>query len=255
MPSVSIYSPAFVPLRERCKVNLSVDTKSKQRRDVKRNEPPVHSLLDVPVDPDSPHHYGESPVKSGLYASILPNGKDRCLGEIIPGMFVSFHEPSHTSAQVVHANRCFTHVVSISYSNDPGRIVETSTWFKDGSHVRALHLTLPFPSSKRNSPRLQLQGNQIRVARDFLSLALPYSSESAPPDWARSSSRVLIATPSGQPVDAICVAAAYLGFASGEEVCDVLSEMEDIAELPREWKRVVCEHDAETVQYIAHYDY
>jgi len=255
MPSTSIYSPAFVPLRERCKVNLSVDTDCKRRRAVKHDEPPTHFLFDVPVDSDPPHHHEESPIKSGLYSSVLPNGLSRCLGEIIPGMFVSYHEPNHTSAQVVRANRCFTHVVCITYSNDPGRIVETTTWFKDDSYVRALHLTLPIPSSKRSNPRLQLQENQIRVARDFLSLALPYSSESSPQDWTRSSSRVLITTPSGQPADAICVIAAYLSFASGEEVCDVLNGMESIEELPEGWKRVVCEYDAEIVQDIADYDY
>jgi len=255
MSSTSIYSPAFVPLRERCKINLSVDTKCRQRRAVKHDSPPIHSNLDVPIDSGSPDHHEESPIKSGLYSSILPNGKDRCLGEIIPGMFVSFHEPSHTSAQVVRANRCFTHVICISCSDDSGRIVETSTWFKDESYVRALHLTLPFPSSKRSNTRLQLQENQIHVARDFLSLALPYSPQSTPQDWTRSSSRVLITAPSGQPVDAICAVAAYLSFASGEEVCDVLNGMENIEELPREWKRVVCEFDAETVQDIAEHEY
>jgi len=189
-------------------------------------------------------------MKSGLYSSILPNGRNRCLGEIIPGLFVSFHEPSHTSAQVVRANRCFTHVVCISYSNDHGRIVETTTLFKDESYVRALHLTLPFPSSKRNNTRFQLQENQIRVARDFLSLALPYSRKSTPLDWARCSSRVLVTTPSGQPIDAVCAIAGYLSFVSGEEVCDVLSGMENIEELPTEWKRTVCEYDAEIVQDI-----
>ena len=255
MPSASIYSPTFVPLRERCKVSLSVDTQCNRPRTVKHDEPPTHSLFDVPVDSDSPHHQDESPIKAGLYSSILPSGKDRCLGELIPGMFVSFHEPNHTSAQVVHANRCFTHVVCISYSNESGRIVETTTWFKDDTYVRALHLTLPFPSSRRNNPRLQLQENQIRVARDFLSLALPYSEQSSPQDWAGCSSRVLVTVPSGQPVDAICVVAGYLSFASGEEVCDVLSGMESIEELPEVWKRIVCEYDAEVVQDIADDDY
>jgi len=254
MPCTSIYSPAFVPLRERCKVNLSVDTKCMRRRGVKHSEPPTHTFLDVPVDSEPPHHHDESPAWTGLYSSTLPNGKGRCLGEVIPSVFVSFHEPSHTSAQVVRATRCFTHVVCISYSSDPGRIVETTTWFKDDSYVRALHLTLPFPSSKRSNSRLQLQENQIHVARDFLSLALPYSSESSPQDWVRSSSRVLITTPSGQPVDAICVIAAYLSFASGEEVCDVLSGLENIEELSKEWKGVVCEYDAEIVQDIADHD-
>jgi len=254
MPSTSIYSPAFVPLRERCKVNLSVDTRCRRRRSVNPNEPPNHTFLDVPVDSNSPHHHDMSPIQTGFYSSILPNGKSRCLGEIIPSVFVSFHDPSHTPPQIVRANRCFTHVVCISYSNDPGRIVETTTWFKDDTYVRALHLTLPFPTSKRNITRLQLQENQVRVARDFLSLALPYSSESSPQDWDGCSSRVLITTPSGQPVDAICAVSAYLAFASGEEVCDVLSGMEDIEELPEEWKRIVCEYDAEMVQRIVDRD-
>jgi len=248
MPSTSTYSPAFVPLRERCKISLSVDTKCRRRRTVKHDEPPTHSFLDVPIDSDSPQE--GSPTKPGLYFSTLPNGKDRCLGEIVPGVFVSFHEPNWTSAQIVRANRCFTHVVCISYSGNPGRIVETTTWFKDETYVRALHLTLPFPSSKRHK-RLQLQPNRVHVARDFLSLALPYSPTSSPQDWTQNYSRVLITTPLGLPIDAICVVAAYLSFASGEEVCDVLSGMEDVEELPKEWKRVVCEHDAEIVQEIA----
>jgi hypothetical protein len=254
MPFTSIYSPAFVPLRERCKVNLSVDTRCIRRRGVKHDEPPTHSLHDVPVDSDHPHHHDESPPWAGIHP-ILPSGKDRCMGEIIPGMFVSFHEPSHTSSQVVHASRCFTHVLCISHSNDPGRIVETTTWFKDDAYVRALHLTLPFPSSKRSDSRLQLQPNQIHVACDFLALALPYSNESAPQDWARGSSRVLITTPLGQPIDAICVIAAYLSFASGEEVCDVLCGMDDNEEVPKEWKQEVSEYDAELVQVIADHAY
>jgi hypothetical protein len=251
MPGTSIYSPTFVPLRVRCKVNLSVDTEfgpeSMRRRTVKHNEPPTHPFVDVPVDSDSPQE--ESPIASGL-RSTLSNGRDRCLGEIIPGVFVSFHETNNTSAQIVRANRCFTHIVCISCSKDPGRIVETTTLFKDESYVRALHLTLPFPSSKRDNTRLQLHLNQILVARDFLSLALPYSSASAPQDWTRNSSRVLITTPLGLPIDAICVAAAYLGFASKEDVDDVLDGIENVDELPEEWKRIVDEDDAELVQVV-----
>jgi len=253
MPSTSIYSPTFVPLRERCKVSLSVDTECRRTRTVKHDEPPIHTFLDVPTDSDSPQE--GSPTRSGFYSFTLTNGKERRLGEIIPGVFVSFHEPNRTSAQIVRTNRCFTHVVCISYSGNPGRIVETTTLFKDESYVRALHLTLPFPSSKRNNPRLQLHENQIRVARDFLSLALPYSSASSPRDWTRNSCRVLITTPLGLPIDAICVVAAYLSFASGEDVCDVLSGMEDVEELPKEWKQVVCEDDAEIVQDVVDYGY
>jgi hypothetical protein len=187
----------------------------------------------------------------GLYSSTLPNGQDRCLGAIIPGVFVSFHEPNHTSAQVIRANRCFTHVICISYSKHPCRIVETTTWFKDDSYVRALHLTLPLSSSKRGNTRLQLQDNQLLVARDFLSLALPFSSRSAPHDWAQNTSRVLITTPLGAPIDALCVIAVYLSFSSEQDVYDVLSLLEDIEELPREWKGVVCEDDAEIAQDVA----
>jgi len=74
-------------------------------------------------------------------------------------------------------------------------------------------------------------------------------------DLTWCSSRVLITTPLGLPIDAVCVVAAYLGFASEEEVCDVLSGMENIEELPREWKRIVCEDDAEIVQDVVDYDY
>lgn len=254
MPCTSIYSPTFVPLRVRCKVNLSVDTKCKRRRTVvKHNQPPTRSFVDVPTDSDSDSPQEESPIKSVLF-STLPDGKERCLGEIIPGLFVSFHQTNDTSAHIVRANRCFTHVVCISCSKEPYRIVETTTWFKDDSYVRALHLTLPFPSSKRDNTRLQLNPSQIRVARDFLSLALPYSSQSTPQDWTRNSSRVLITTPLGLPIDAICVAAAYLSFASDEGVCGVLDGMEHVDELPGGWKRIVCEEDAEIVQQITDHD-
>ena len=62
---------------------------------------------------------------------------------------------------------------------------------------------------------------------------------------------MLITTPLGLPIDAVCVAATYLSFASGEEVCDVLSGLENIEELPKVWKRIVCEKDAEIAQDIA----
>lgn len=248
MPSTSIYSPAFVPLRERCKVNLSVDT-NRKRPTYEDDEPSTRSFFDDPDDSDSPQE--ESPIKPAFYSSTLPSGQDRCLGAVIPGVFISFHEPSHTSAQVVGANRCFTHIISITHSKDPCRIVETTTWFKDDSYVRALHLTIPFPSSKRHNTRLQLHKNQILVARDFLSLALPFTSDSPSHDWIRNTARVLITTPLGLPIDALCVIGVYLSFSSGDEVCDVLSQLEEHEDLPREWRGMVCEEDAEIVQVIA----
>lgn len=65
---------------------------------------------------------------------------------------------------------------------------------------------------------------------------------------------MLISTPLGLPIDAICVVAAYISFVSGEEVCDVLNGMDNVEELPKEWKRVVCEDDAEIIQLIADCD-
>jgi len=176
------------------------------------------------------------------------------MGEVIPGIFVAFHDDQDKAVKVPGGGKRFTHVISISPSNAPGRAVEYSSSHDDDSHIRALHLTVPHyrhTSNTSHIPRLSLSSFQIRAARDFASLALPYTPQSSPMAWSAASTRLLITTPFNRPVDAVCVVAAYLSFTSGEDVCDVLNGMDDIEELPGAWKRKVCEDDVEIVQGIA----
>jgi len=181
------------------------------------------------------------------------------MGEVIPGMFIAFHDDRDKAVKVSEGGKQFTHVISISSSNAPGRAVEYSSTYDDGSHIRALHLTIPHlainPPSPRTNPshvhRLSLSLSQLRMARDFLSLALPYTPDSTPMAWTTSCTRLLITTPLGRPVDALCTIAAYLSFTSGEDVCDVLNGIDEIEELESVWKRKICEDDVELIQMIA----
>jgi len=166
------------------------------------------------------------------------------MGEVIPGMFVSFHDDNYKAVKV---DRQFTHLISISSSNTGGRAQEYSS--AHDSQVRALHLTIPIRQKK--SSRLLLTPHQLRTARDFLSLSLPYTSESGPSAWTSASTRLLITTPFGRAVDAVCAISAYLSYTSGEDVCDVLSGMHEIEDLSREWKVAISEDDIDFVQEIA----
>jgi hypothetical protein len=172
-------------------------------------------------------------------------------------MFIAFHDDRRKAINVSEGGKQFTHVISISSSSSPGRAVEYSSTYEDGSHIRALHLTIPNLAQKPLStdfsqrPRLVLSVSQLRVARDFLSLALPYTPESTPNAWSTSSTRLLITTPLGRPVDALCVIAAYLSFTSREYVCDILTGINEMEELESVWRNQVCEHDAGLAQLVA----
>lgn len=157
-------------------------------------------------------------------------------------MYLSFHDDNYKAVKV---GREFTHLISISTSSAPGRAVEYASSHE--SYVRALHLTIP----RTRSARLALTPQQLRTARDFLSLVLPYTQQSDPMAWRKASTRLLVTTPFGRAVDAVSVIAGYLSFTSGEEVCSVLGGMEEIEELGEAWKGQVCEEDAEAVQAIA----
>jgi len=180
--------------------------------------------------------------------------RSNCIGEVIPGMFIAFHDDKERAVKVSEGGKQFTHVISISSSKSSGLAVEYSSTYVDGSHIRALHLTIsPKPASTNFSrpPRLSLSLSQLRMARDFLSLALPYTPDSSPTAWSTSCTRLLITTPLGRPVDAVCVIATYLSFTSGEDFREVLNGINEIEELDNVWKSRVCEQDVEFAQLVA----
>jgi len=230
-----------VPLRERCNIDLRVDTsvdRTKRCHSKKMAKPSVQT------------HRAKQESQPAAVGRQQPSGsRDQCAGEVIPGIILAFHGTQDKAVKISGESQ-FTHVISISPSNTPGRAVEYSSLHHDDTHIRALHLTVPHyrPSTNASyAPRLSLSAFQVRAARDFLSLALPYTAESSPTAWSTISTRLLITTPFNRPVDAVCIVAAYLSFTSGEEVCDVLSGIDDVEELPNVWKRKVCEEDAEIV--------
>lgn len=245
MPSF-LSTSTRVPLRERCNIVLRVDTSGKRayRPSLKKS---VTTLSEPGPYLDTESDSFAAKVQG--YTGLTSNS----IGEIIPGMFVAFHDDRDRGVKVSEGGKQFTHVVSISSSSTPGLAIEYSSTYDDGSHIRALHLTIPRKSSTNplHPPRLSLSLAQLRVARDFLSLALPYTPHSSPTAWSTSQARLLITTPLGRPVDAVCVIATYLSFTSGEDLCDVLRGINEIEELASAWKRQVCEQDAEFAQLVA----
>lgn len=164
------------------------------------------------------------------------------MSEVIPGMYLSFHDDNYKAVKV---GRDFTHMISISTSSTPGRAIEYAS--SSESSVRALHLTIP----RTHSTRLSLTPEQLRRARDFLSLVLPYTQNSGPAAWRKASTRLLVSTPFGKATDAVAVVAGYLSFTSGAEVYSVLAGMDENEELSHEWKSQICEKDERAVQAIA----
>ncbi|KAF8998226.1 hypothetical protein BDQ17DRAFT_817820 [Cyathus striatus] len=138
----------------------------------------------------------------------------------------------------------FTHVVRVSQA------AKCDSWTEsdDISSIQILNLTTPTttppcgPISKDQEGTTQLTISQLQIARDFLSLSLPYFSLSNPPSpsipqySSTSQAKVLIVAP--KHVDALSIVVAYLAFCSGEHVFTVIQYIDEDRGVPRGWRGV-----------------
>ncbi|KAJ3487842.1 hypothetical protein NLI96_g3275 [Meripilus lineatus] len=219
----------------------------------------------------------ETPVPAALNASkvvqVTSEPKpDSSLQELIPGLYIAFSNEGPKDEQPGDSpEKPYTHIVNITH---PTQDIDEN--FKGSAHesydhqIRRLHLVLPKSaivspadgatttaavasdasprSNKTQRAGLGLTDLQLRVARDFLDKAMPRSLASSA---EQTSVRVLITTPHGRPTDAMCAAACYLAFTSGQSAHTILRFVDEEEDFLSVWKGEVSEDEITKTEKIA----
>jgi hypothetical protein len=266
------------PLRQRCNVKLNVftaitpekvietysdvykrDTSSqnKSRRPAPDVKVPFNEMAAGNVNPMIPMTPRLHPV-SKLAAQSLQS-----LHELLPYLFVSFCTGGHLPTEVITDDgAAFTHIVKIAHetSQRQAGLAEIGRDVKRGLHTLVLFIPNSAPQRRgmrgvRNVGKRMttlLTEYQLLAARDFLSLALPYYSETHPasevlegPIESADRVRVLITAPAedGAATDVMSVAVCYITFVSEESAQIVLECIKKEEEVPGTWKDVIGEAD------------
>jgi hypothetical protein len=264
------------PLRQRCNVRLNVYTaippeevletsarvydedvsaQTKSRRPVPDVSVPFNGIAAGKKNPFTPLLH---PVSKSAAQRL------QSLHELLPYLFVSFHTGNHLPTEVVTDDgAAFTHIVKITHQTSKRKagLVEVSRDVKRGLHT--LILAVPTSTPRRHGRRrvrttgerntTLLTEYQLLAARDFLSLALPYYSETHPasevlegPIGSADRVRVLVTATAGEgaAADVMSVAVCYITFVSGESAQTVLECIEKEEEVPAIWKDVIGEGEA-----------
>ncbi len=210
--------------------------------------PPAAALIATKVEEEEEHAQ-----------TVVPTPKpDSSLQELIPGLYIAFSD--YEDSPIQHGNqpghsqeKPYTHIVNITR---PTHDVDEN--FKGSAHesydhsVRSLQLVLPSSAVARmkdgQRAGLGLTELQLRVARDFLAAALPQSLASSE---NQSSVRVLVTAPFARPTDAMCAAACYLAFTSGQSVETILRFVDEEEDFLSVWKGEVSEDEVEKTERVA----
>lgn len=171
-----------------------------------------------------------------------------CIHELVPGMFIGFCNDLETYRSFLETDT-FTHIVNIVPSIDALDVGDTSLDYGKVSGTRGLRITtqplatISLEKSRQPRDSTLMNKDQLLTARDFLSLALPYTLdqplevEFRPPYRAN----VLIVAPrsGGGPTEIMAAAICYLAFTSETAAEKVLRYIEDDEEVPNIWKDVI----------------
>jgi hypothetical protein len=259
------------PLRQRCNVRLNVITAIPPEDDLEAlrhvcdgdptSRSKSHRLVpDVRV-PFSGVAAGKKDPAPRLHpVSASAARRLQSLHELLPYLFISFHTGNHLPNEVVTEDgAAFTHIVKITHETSKRKagVVDVGTDTKRGLYTLVLVVPTSAPRRHRGR-RVQSFGErnatllteyQLLAARDFLSLALPYYSETRPnedlegPVGSADRVRVLVTAPAGDgaAADVMSAAACYITFVSGESAQTVLECIEKEEEVPTLWKDVIGE--------------
>jgi len=261
------------PLRERCNVQLNVFTEisTEQYYDgqvydddvfsrVKRRRP----VPDVRVPFNGVVAGKKSPFIPRLHPVTVSTARRlQALHELLPYLFISFHTGNQLPAEIIaNDGTTFTHIIKITHATATRKAgtVDIKRDAKRGLFSLALVVPTSSSSSHRRGRRrvkstkgerntTVLTEYQLLVARDFLSLALPYFSEMRPNDDitgpvpSADQVRVLVTAPAGDgaAADIMSVVVCYIAFVSGESAQFVLECIEKEEEVHGLWKGVIGE--------------
>ncbi|KAF8652609.1 hypothetical protein AX16_004298 [Volvariella volvacea WC 439] len=210
-------------------------------------------------DPTKPRFFSpeyESPDEES-HANDL-----ECLHELIPDLFLAFSSGDYTPPSLTSATRIrFTHIIKMvrPTSSESAGTFSVEYDVTTGTHILLLSLCRPKPApgrkgrergKARESMSRQhgiplLTEHQLLIARDFLSIALPYYSEGLsseiPSSPAVDSVTALITAPmenddASGAVDVMAVASCYLAYCSGENIEKVLAYINEEEEVPEMWR-------------------
>ncbi|KAF8885988.1 hypothetical protein BD779DRAFT_1471370 [Infundibulicybe gibba] len=233
--------PVHKPLRVRCNINISVITNIETpfighfqaRRALGTIDDQSTEFLKTIIPHQSPIG-AQPPAVYNLHA----------LHEFVPQLFIAFARgampPTVTPPPAVY----FTHFVSIAYAAAGMEYGQANMVANKEEGIHILQLTIP-RLAVGGLRVTSLTARQLMIARDFVSLALPYYSEAHPYQQycgTRDHVRLLISAPDGDggAIDIMSVVICYLTFASEESIANVMDCVEDEAErMAPEWKNVV----------------
>ena len=265
------------PLRQRCNVKLNVITdippedvrlledigrvyeddvysRNKYRRRTARD-------VSVPFITKKMAAERERPTTPQLHpVSLSAAQRLQSLHELLPYLFVSFHNGDHLPPEVVTEDgAAFTHIIKITHesSKREAGAVDIGRDTKRGLHT--LVLVVPTSAPRHHAcrgRRVRTAGTrnttllteyQLLAARDFLSLSLPYYSEVHPtevlegPIGPADRVRVLITAPAGEgaAADVMSVATCYITFVSGASAQTVVECIDSEEGVPGCWRDVI----------------
>ncbi|KAG1734495.1 hypothetical protein EDB19DRAFT_1911088 [Suillus lakei] len=217
MPSANDLTPAYDihppvqthrPLRERCSVRLTVQTKLKyfSHGPVARHTPATQAAPRRvhPEWHDFIHYNAPLEYFSKCYHL---QGITQCL-------YVAFADAHEVDMLCAEAGVPFSHVLRIEPVEDVAASGSRSEEVMEGV-LRTQKLTLKCPRQGRRPGYTALNASQLLAARDYLSLIMPYSSRFVPKDPPRFNVQLLVVAPADRAVDVMSVVVCYLAFASG----------------------------------------
>ena len=266
------------PLRQRCNIQLNVftdippeevleTTRRVYEEDVSSRRKSRRHVRDVSIPFTKMTTGRKNPTTPQLHpVSMSAAQRLQSLHELLPYLFISFHNGNHLPAEVVTEDgAAFTHIIKIAHetSKSEAGVVDIGRDIKRGLHTLILFVPTSAPRPRRRAPggrRVRSTGErnitllteyQLLAARDFLSLSLPYYSEARPtevlkcPVSSADQVRVLITAPAGEgaAADVMSVAACYITFVSGVSTQTVLECIDDEKRVLDVWKDVVGERE------------
>jgi hypothetical protein len=232
-------------LRERCRVSFTVQTtpfnesaetqaRIYQTLEPRKNNLPRRSVrVRAPTPPIAVEDVFDTP-DAGPSDYLTEKSH---LEEIIHGLFVAFADDDfEATALRTYENKEFSHIVQVTLGPEEemvaGRGEETLRY---GIGTQKLRLSCHTDGSG-DGPTV-LSADQLLAARDFLSLAMPYTNYKLPSmPKSHCDVKLLVVAPSDRTVDAISIIVCYLAFASGKPAATVLQYINEVEEFDAVWK-------------------
>lgn len=169
------------------------------------------------------------------------------LHELITSLNIAFCDiDASTSFFRASTGKKFTHIVQVVHSESKSGYVHP-IYDDNGVGLAVLYLGIPLTPQGMTRDFTLLTLDQLRVARDFLSLALPYNDDVYPDRSALLASNVLITGCRGTNVaaDIMSIVLCYLVFVLPEDVEAILSRInEEADDVPPVWKHVLGHGDS-----------